>query len=324
MKGQGIIGVQDEVCLTFRIATRLGFICSENCFVLKSSMFISPQSLRYVSVSRLGAVLLCLTELLAMSPAQAVFFNPPSNQIPSSIGGNSRRGGCAIDENATAAMPALPDSPVTMLPIVPDPSQVVALTTQASTPLWVYIPPTRAQSVEFSLFDNATQNFVYLGSFPIEASGIYQIDLPEEIEIKADQPNAPQDYTWFIDLVCEPNNPAANLSHSGTLKRVSPASFSRELESSLSQATDNLERAKAYGDQGVWLDMVSAIAAARETANPTQRDALNAAWSSVLDVALPVLDREDVDRNQQLKVLLEADIFTAEMTEISLDGGSDF
>jgi hypothetical protein len=38
-----------------------------------------------------------------------------------------------------------------------------------------------------------------------------------------------------------------------------------------------------------------------------------------MEVALPVSEREDVDRDQQLKVLLEANIFTAEMTEISLD-----
>jgi hypothetical protein len=65
--------------------------------------------------------------------------------------------------------------------------------------------------------------------------------------------------------------------------------------------------------------MVAAIAAERATVNPSQRDAFNAAWSSVMEVALPMSEREDVDRNQQLKVLLEANIFTAEMTEISLD-----
>lgn len=282
-------------------------------------MFTSPRSLCYRSVSRLGVGLICLAELLAMAPAQAVFFDPPGNQIPSSIGGNSRRGGCAIDEVAAPSLPAQADALVTMLPIVPDPSRVVALTTQASAPLWVYIPPTRAQSAEFSLFDNVTQSFVYSGRFPIEASGIYQINLPANIEMKADQPNAPQDYTWFIDLVCEPNNPSANLSHLGTLKRVNPASLSGDLTVSLNQAANNLDRATVYGSQGVWLDMVSAIAAERATVNPSQRDAFHAAWSSVMEVALPVSEREDVDRNQQLKVLLEANIFTAEMTEISLD-----
>lgn len=282
-------------------------------------MSISSRSRCYGSVSRLGAVLLCLAELCAIAPAQAVFFDPPGNQIPSSIGGNSRRGGCAIDEVETPSLPAQAESLVAMLPIVPDPSLVVALTTQASTPLWVYIPPTRAQSAEFSLFDNVTQDFVYSGRFPIEASGIYQINLPANIEMKADQPNAPQDYTWFIDLVCEPNNPSANLSHLGTLKRVNPASLGGDLTASLNQAANNLDRATVYGSQGVWLDMVSAIAAERATVNLAQRDALNAAWSSVMEVALPMSEREDVDRNQQLKVLLEANIFTAEMTEISLD-----
>ncbi len=267
-----------------------------------------------------------------MSPAQAVFFNPPGNQIPSSIGGNSRRGGCAIDEVETPSSPAISDQPVALLPIVPDPSRVVALTTQASASLWVYVPPTRAQSAEFLLFDNVTQSFVYIGKFAIETPGIYQINLPETIEIKADQPTAPQDYIWFLDVVCEPNNPAANLSHTGTLKRVDPSAVGDDLESSLGEVADNLDRAEVYGSYGIWLDMVTAIVAERETlkladlahATADHQTAVDAAWYSVLDTALPTSERDDVDRDQQLKRLLDADLWTAEMTEISPESASDF
>jgi hypothetical protein len=41
-------------------------------------------------------------------------------------------------------------------------------------------------------------------------------------------------------------------------------------------------------------------------------------------VALPVADRDDIDRDQQLKLLLDADLFMAEMTEISLEPDADF
>lgn len=286
--------------------------------------------LRQLSLSRLATALLCFSGMLTTTPAQAVFFNPPGNQIPSSIGGNSRRGGCAIDEVATlsstssTSSTAASEQLVAMLPIVPDPSRVVALTTQASTSLWVYLPPTRAQNAEFSLFDNVTNRFVYSGRFAIEATGIYQINLSDRIEIKADQPTDPQDYTWFIDLVCEPNNPAANLSYTGTLKRVTPNSLGDDLEPFLDQAVDNLDRAKVYGNNGLWLDMVAAIVAERETTEFAESDAFNLAWYGVLDVALPASERDDIDRDQQLKLLLDADIFTAEMTEISLEPDTDF
>lgn len=276
---------------------------------------------------RLATTLFCFSGMLITSPAQAVFFNPPGNQIPSSIGGNSRRGGCAVDEVETLVAPTeaeQAEQTVAFLPIVPNPSRVVALTTQASTPLWVYVPPTRAQSAEFSLFDNVTNRFVYSGRFAIETTGIYQINLPDRLELNVDQPTAPQDYTWFIDLVCEPNNPAANLSHTGTLKRVAPNSLSADFESSLDQAVDPLDRAKVYGDYGLWLDMVAAVVEKRETMESADRDAVDAAWSGVLEVALPVAERDDVDRNQQLKLLLDADLFTAEMTEISLEPDTDF
>ncbi|NJN60522.1 MAG: DUF928 domain-containing protein [Coleofasciculaceae cyanobacterium RL_1_1] len=218
---------------------------------------------------RLATTLFCFSGILITSPAQAVFFNPPGNQIPSSIGGNSRRGGCAVDEVETEVealvAPVEAEQTVAFLPIVPNPSRVVALTTQASTPLWVYVPPTRAQSAEFSLFDNVTNRFVYSGRFAIETTGIYQINLPDRLELNVDQPTAPQDYTWFIDLVCEPNNPAANLSHTGTLKRVAPNSLSPDFESSLDQAVDPLDRANVYGNYGLWLDLVAAVVEKRET-----------------------------------------------------------
>jgi hypothetical protein len=273
---------------------------------------------------RLATALFCFSGMLITSPAQAVFFNPPGNQIPSSIGGNSRRGGCAIDEVDTLVSPTEAEQTVAFLPIVPNPSRVVALTTQASTSLWVYVPPTRAQSAEFSLFDNVTNRFVYSGRFAIEATGIYQINLPDRLELKVDQPTAPQDYTWFIDLVCEPNNPAANLSHTGTVKRVAPNSLSPDFESSLGQAVDPLDRAKVYGNNGLWLDMVAAVVAERETIELTDYDAVDTAWYGVLEVALPVADRDDIDRDQQLKLLLDADLFMAEMTEISLEPDADF
>lgn len=282
-------------------------------------------------ISRLTPTFLCLMGLLVTSPAQAVFFNPPGNQIPSSIGGNSRRGGCAIDETTSESgtTQALPERLVAFLPITPDPSKVVALTTQASASLWVYVPPTRAQSVEFSLFDNVSGSFVYSGRFPIEATGIYQINLPASVPLKVDQPTAPQDYTWFLDLVCEPNNPAANLSQTGTLKRIAPAAAGEGLEQQLAAAMNSFDRAKAYGSYGLWLDMVGAIVAgtAGGGTSPTETpqasgnhtDHLQQEWYNVLDMVLPVSEREDVDRTQQLKVLQEANLFTAELSEIMIE-----
>jgi hypothetical protein len=279
-------------------------------------------SLHNLSVSGLATTLFCCAGLIATFPAQAVFFDPPGNQIPSSLSGNSRRGGCAVDEVADApdVNQAMSERLVAFLPIVPDPSSVVALTTQASTPLWVYVPPTRAQSVEFSLFDNVANNFVYSGRFPIEASGIYQINLPETVELKADESDAPQDYTWFLDLVCEPNNPETNLSHTGTLKRVSPDAVGESFEPQLAQAIDRLDRAKAYGSHGLWLDMVAEVLAEHEASDLADQDEnLTQEWRSILEVALPVSEREDVDRDQQLKLLSDADLFIAEMTEISFN-----
>jgi len=301
---------------------------------LLDTQILEPPSLMYLhcaSVARFMTTCVCCAGLLVASPAQAVFFNPPGNQIPSSIGGNSRRGGCAIDEVAQAEVTTqvTTERLVGFLPIVPDPSRVVMLTTQASASLWVYVPPTQARSVEFSLFDNVSGEFVYVGQFAIEAEGIYQINLPETIELKADQSDAPQDYVWFLDLVCDPNNPAANLSQTGTLKRVTPAAIGAEFELQLTAATNSFDRAKTYGNYGLWLDMVAAIVAGKTVNTASDHSTsdtdgnhaehLQQEWRNLLDMALPLSDREDVDREQQLQRLQEADIFTAEMSEVAVD-----
>jgi len=264
------------------------------------------------SVHRLSGAIACIASLVVAAPARAVFFNPPSNQAPSSLGGNSRRGGCAADE----AMPTdLQERAriVSFLPVVPDPNQVVALTIQASPSMWVYVPPTSAQTVEFALFDNMAEDYVYLGSFPIATSGLYRIDLPPEVELKTDRADAPQDYTWFLDLVCEPGRLENNLSTLGTLKRVS-AEVSGTLQTDLAAAPDAIERAKAYGANGIWLDMISEVAIAedRETGDPA---ALDSYWKGIFEVALPESDRAGIDRDARIERLTAADRFVADLTD---------
>ncbi len=253
----------------------------------------------------------CLASLLVASPARAVFFNPPSSQTPSSLGGNSRRGGCAADEVALSEDERL----VSFLPIVPDPTEVVALTTKAAPSMWVYVPPTSAQTVEFALLDSVAGEYIYLASFPIATSGLYRIDLPADMELKADRPDAPQDYIWFLDLVCDPGRPEENLSTTGTLKRV-PTDADAALENGLDDAPDAIERAKAYGESGVWVDMVAEVSAARETETDAPTGESTEFWNGIFDVALPVAEREDVDRAEQLDRLTSADVFVADLTSL--------
>ena len=133
---------------------------------------------------------------------------------------------------------------------------------------WAYLPQTSAKQVVLSVQkEDASYHVQWIFPAP-EASGIFSFQPP------ADAPplKVGETYLWAVVLVCgerpNPNDPAI----AAWVKRVSPSQL-------LSSGTP-LDQVSRNAEQGLWYDMVTALAQERKS-QPSD-PVLTQTWADVL------------------------------------------
>jgi hypothetical protein len=195
--------------------------------------------------STLTITTLCAGLLVVVSQpghANSVTFQPPAGNAPSNTRGAAARGSITCLEGQQSG----PQQVTLLLP-----ASNQGLTTSERPSFFAYLPKTSAQSVFFSL-ENQQGQTQYQTMVPIRGdAGILQVNLPQSV--------APlemnQGYRWGIALLCsgklKPDSPFV----SGWVKRVASTA-----DVANGQKASKLELASAYGAQGIWFDMLMALA----------------------------------------------------------------
>lgn len=213
---------------------------------------------------------LALTGLWLTVPSQSVqaqrsgpvAFQPPTGErLPDSAGGATRPASqkCRQDPSSEHSLSAL------------IPAGQVGLTTTDTPTILVYVPPTEATSVYFSL-KNAQHEELYSEMIPIEESdGILQVELPATVaplELE-------QTYHWDLGILCNPAQTDLPWV-SGVLRRVSPTD---EVPSDFAQWSP-LEQAVWYGNAGLWYDTLNLLA--QEYRQAPENPQLLESWTNLL------------------------------------------
>jgi Domain of Unknown Function (DUF928) len=171
-----------------------------------------------------------------------VVFNPPRGDAPSRTRSGASRGEVCFDPktaNSSQFMAIAPPS-------------ATGLTVSSHPTFFVYLPPTTATRGVFSLRDEQN-NVVYQMTVPLQTvDQLVAIPLPK---------NAPalaigSRYRWMLAVLCanklEPGSPiASSWVTRVSLTTPSPPQAATPL---------SLEYAAFYGSQGLWYDMLAALA----------------------------------------------------------------
>jgi hypothetical protein len=154
------------------------------------------------------------------------------------------------------------------------PSQVIGVTGSAQPTLWVYIPPTTAKTLEFSVFDEK-ENGVYQTNLPVQAAGWFALPLsPEAVQLGTGQA-----YWWAIALVCDPSQRSKDWLVDGWMKyQPLPA----PLQAQLAKATAE-QQVKLYLEAGFWYEAVHTFMELQR-AQPNHPNATQL-WTTLLKTA---------------------------------------
>lgn len=195
-----------------------------------------------------------------------IVFQPPTDEkIHDSRGGASRPAEvkCAEDEPYPYPLTALV------------PHSGLGLTTQPHPTLLVYVPPTMATQVHFTLRDAYHQG-VYQAYFPISpGGGIRSITLP------TDSPEllVGNRYQWSLALLCQ--SPQTDMPvASGHIQRIELAEETADRTTALANQPLALQ-ANTYGQAGVWHDMLASLAQLHQ-AQPVVNREWSADWVELL------------------------------------------
>lgn len=197
----------------------------------------------------------------AQSLGPAAFQPPTGERLPDSAGGATRPASqkCRQDPSSEHSLSVL------------IPAGQVGLTTAEAPAIFVYIPPTEATSVYFSL-KNAEHQELYSEIIPIEDSAsILQIELPPTVAPLELQ----QTYHWDLGMLCNPVQTDLPWV-SGVLRRVSPTS---DVPSDFAQWSP-LEQAAWYGHAGLWYDTLNLLA--QEYRQTPENPQLLESWTNLL------------------------------------------
>lgn len=167
------------------------------------------------------------------------------------------------------------------------PSNKTGRTVSDYPTFFFYLPKTEAESAEFTLLDSTGQQ-IYQQTLTVKnVSGVIGISIPANSNVPPLA--AGKTYTWNFTLICNPADRSGDLPSIGKVERVE---LSADIRRQLEQA-DAREKIFVYAKNGIWLDALSNLAAARRTL-PTN-EAIQADWESLLDsVKLSEIAKEPI------------------------------
>ncbi|MBD2578840.1 DUF928 domain-containing protein [Oscillatoria sp. FACHB-1406] len=175
-------------------------------------------------------------ELVFADPA-ALHFRPPRNPSPERTVGSGIRGNLSQD----------------IVPLLPETNS--GYTASARPTIYLYVPPTSARQVFFSLQDeNFTPQYQTVLNISGEG-GIVSVTLPED----APELEVGKFYAWFFAPIENGSSLLPdNYSSSGWIKRVA------SVPGSSTETLTPVERAVLYAENGVWYDALSELAKAQQ------------------------------------------------------------
>ncbi|MDB9529437.1 DUF928 domain-containing protein [Oscillatoria sp. CS-180] len=145
---------------------------------------------------------------------------------------------------------------------------------------YFYLPPTEARQLKLVMLNDATNEFVYEGRFSIQAnSGIASVSLPNNglqrpLEVG-------QRYVWYLAVICDENDPSADVVVEGYVERVAPIAAADEASPTVLPAI--------YAEEGLWYDAVNASAELKEDGSSTEWETLLEAVELDDLIAVPLL-----------------------------------
>lgn len=194
--------------------------------------------------------------------AMANAFDPPPGQgTPgSTAGGASRpsRSTCLDSDTFTVLAPRT----------------YLGFTTQARPTFWVYLPSSRAKTLEFSLFDRQRKG-IYQTQIAIEnKSGLVKITLPET----APALNLDQSYNWTVALVCNSKRRTEDWVIGGWIQRKAPTA---QFQQRFNLALTDFDRATVYAQSQFWYDAISLLITSKQPSSKALKDL----WSATIEAA---------------------------------------
>lgn len=194
--------------------------------------------------------------------AQAQFTSPPGQGVPKgTAGGGSRKPFCLVP----------PSSRETFLALAP--AQFMGLTAHENPSVWVYVPNTTAQTLEFSLFTQ-DQEGIYQTKVPVSAPGLLKITLPKGATLTTGK-----SYYWTAALICDPKQRTNDWWVGGWIQQQP---LSTDLQRQLAGATIE-QQVTLYAQTKFWYEALNGYLDLQQTqpSNPK----LSELWTDLLQAA---------------------------------------
>lgn len=155
------------------------------------------------------------------------------------------------------------------------PETNLGLTFSLYPTFFFYIPPTSAQTAEFVLLDEETEDTVYTTTFNISGlPGTVSVSLPSDKTLP--KLKIGKNYHWYFSVICDPQERSGDAYVDGWVQRVTPNST---LISELKTASP-LERLAIYTNADIWFERLTTLAELRRL-NPNDPN-LAAQWANLL------------------------------------------
>ncbi|MEG4322308.1 MULTISPECIES: DUF928 domain-containing protein [unclassified Microcoleus] len=232
------------------------------------------KSLAFCAILLIGSFNACQFASLAQDLPIGVQGKPPTqpggprfSQPPEDIDVSRRaprnnvRGGCASNPQQT------------LTGLVPQ--NKVGRTVSDYPTFFFYLPPTEAESAEFSLVDKSGKE-IYKQTLTISnLSGVIGISIPANKNVAPLEVG--KSYNWNFTVICNSQDRSSDMIEIGTVRRVE---LSADIRSELSKA-DSRQKTAIYAENGIWQDALSNLVATRR-AQPSDT-VLYADWANFLD-----------------------------------------
>ena len=193
------------------------------------------------------------TELaLNASDASAIASRGYGLDFPADIGAPQRTVGAGTRGGPESCLPGEKALPLSLMPT----TNADSGTTVSSNPaFFFYVPKTTAKTGEFLLVDDAWDE-VYITEFELpRAPGVIKVSLPKTVELEVGR-----EYKWQFMIVCNQEDRSADRFVLGKLEREQ---LSPEMEATLEEEPNPIERAKLYARAKIWYEALTQVASAR-------------------------------------------------------------
>ncbi len=179
------------------------------------------------------------------------FIPRKGQRAPTMTIGGGRRNNGVCEQSAQVSSLGIRTKSIekTLVPLLP--SDKLGLTASSHPSFMVYVPPTSAKALEFTL-ENEEGEGIYQAELNVEnAPEIISFTLPKteaELEIN-------KDYRFVVSIICQQTGPK-NPFVEGLVRRISPDSA---LENQLHKPK-SLEQVKLYSESGYWFEALANLA----------------------------------------------------------------